>query len=164
MLVTITSERVLLNSLCVNDDEFILQLLNSEGWLQYIGDRNIHSINDAIYYIKKIEAAQNIHYWVVRTKDTDVALGIISFLKRDYLEHFDIGFAFLPAYFGHGYAYEASLAVLSVLRNNHQHEKVLAITVPQNERSIKLLSKLGFHFEKEMEVEKGKLYIYANEL
>src|SRR5215218_4924840 len=98
MQTTITTERLVLETLRASDHGFILELVNTEGWLQFIGDRNIHSKDDAIRYIQKIDEAQNFTYWVVRTKETGAPpMGIVSFLKRDYLEHFDLGFAFLPS-------------------------------------------------------------------
>ena len=112
-----------------------------------------------IYY--KIIAAPNIYYWVVRLKDENVPVGIISFIKRDYLENFDIGFAFLPEFNGQGYAYEAANEVLSVVRKNPEHPIVLATTIPRNLNSIKLLLKLGLHFEKEIETGNDQLHIYT---
>jgi hypothetical protein len=38
----------------------------------------------------------------------------------------------------------------------------MATTVPDNLSSIKLLTKLGLHFDKEIEVESEKLRVYSN--
>lgn len=35
----------------MEDDSFILSLLNEEDWLRFIGDRNVNSINDARLFI-----------------------------------------------------------------------------------------------------------------
>ena len=83
-------------------------------------------------------------------------------MKRDYLEHFDIGFAFLPQHSGKGYAYEAANEVLSMAGLNPEYATVLAIAKPDNVRSISLLTKLGLRFEKVMEVEGEKVHIYSN--
>ena len=92
------TERLLLENLAANDHKFILELLNTEGWLKFIGDRNVHSEADAIAYVQRIMGNPNLNYWVVRLESDKTALGIITFIKRDYLEHPDIGFAFLPKY------------------------------------------------------------------
>lgn len=91
-----TTERLLINTLSENDAIFILELVNTEGWIKFIGNRNINSENDAIAYIRRINENRNLTYWTVRLIETDVAVGIITLIKRDYLEHNDIGFAFLP--------------------------------------------------------------------
>ena len=44
---TYETERLLLKPTDLEDAEFILQLLNSESFIQYIGDRNVRTIEDA---------------------------------------------------------------------------------------------------------------------
>ena len=162
MLTKLETERLSLDALSPGDAEFILELLNTKGWLRFIGDRNIHSKEDALNYINKINGTPNYRYWRVRLSDTLQPIGIISFIKRDYLEHFDIGFAFLPQHNGHGYAYEAAKKVLSVVGSKPEHAVIVATTLPHNSSSIKLLQKLGFKFEREMTAGKERLLVYSN--
>ncbi|HMC83883.1 MAG TPA: GNAT family N-acetyltransferase [Chitinophagaceae bacterium] len=159
---TIFTGRLNLEKLNIDDYDFINVLVNSKGWIENIGDRNIHSKNDAIVYINKILETENFFYWVVRTKDANTSIGIISFLKRSYLENFDIGFAFLPQFSNNGYAFEAAKAVLFMVSKLPEFNIVLATTLYSNKNSIKLLTKLGFRFEKEIEIENAKLHIYTN--
>jgi ribosomal-protein-alanine N-acetyltransferase len=158
----ITTRRLFLDMLTTADYQFIISLVNSKGWIEFIGNRNVHSKEDAITYINKILTSKNIFYWVVRMKEGNIPIGIISLLKREYLENFDIGFAFLPEFYGCGYAYEAAREILSMLSESQEYSKILAITIPGNVTSIKLLVKLGFHFEKEIETGNEKLYLYSN--
>ena len=158
----ISTERLLLDLLTLEDHEFIMQLVNSKGWIQFIGDRNIHTKEDAMAYTDKIMAMKNLFYWVVRTKEDNTPIGIISFLKREYLDHFDIGFAFLPEYCGRGFAYEAAKEVFDIAMQNPEHQTLLATTIPANINSIKLLHRLGMHFEKEIEVGSDTLHVYSN--
>jgi RimJ/RimL family protein N-acetyltransferase len=158
----IITERLTLNVLTTDDYEFIMAILNTKGWIEFIGDRNIHSKDDAIAYIQRINDTQNLTYWVVKLTDTNTPIGIISFIKRKYLEHFDIGFAFLPEFNGHGYASEAAKEVLSIAGKYPEYATILATTIPHNLQSIKLLTKLGLHFEKEIEVDNEKLCLYSN--
>lgn len=158
----ISTDRLFLDILTLEDYEFIIQLLNTKGWIEFIGDRNVHSKDEAVAYINKILDSPNIYYWVVRIKDINLPVGIVSFLKREYLENFDIGFAFLPEFTGYGYAYEAVKEILSLLSTNPEYVPILATTIPGNVNSIKLLIKLGLHFEKELEVGNDKFHIYTN--
>jgi len=161
----ISTARLLLEPLSESDSEFIIELLNTEGWIKFIGNRNIHSIADAIAYIQKINGNKNITYWTVKLKDTkNSQIGLVTLIKRDYLEHNDIGFAFLPQFYAKGYAYEAANAVLSYLSKNKLATNILAETLPENTSSIKLLEKLGLRFEKEMEIENETLHIYEASL
>ncbi len=105
---------------------------------------------------------ENLFYWVARLKENNTPIGIISFLKRSYLDHFDLGFALLPDFSNKGYAYEAANAVLQLVSKLPEYHIVLATTLPANKSSIKLLIKLGFRFEREIDVESVKLHIYKN--
>ena len=115
------------------------------------------------HILKKIKNTPDLFYWVVRLKEDQTPIGIISFLKRSYLDHFDLGFAFLPQFNGHGYAYEAAQEVLSHLRTNEDHSIILATTVPANSRSIGLLNRLGFSFEKELQIDGEALHIFSHQ-
>jgi len=159
---TIITERLSLSFLTLDDCDFVKSLVNTKGWIEFIGDRHVHTNDDAIAYVTKIINTENLFYWVVRIKNNNMPVGIISFIKRNYLENFDIGFAFLPEYNGNGYAYEAAKEILSMVNSIPGYYPVLATTLPQNVNSIKLLIKLGFHFEKQIDAEDEMLHIYSN--
>jgi RimJ/RimL family protein N-acetyltransferase len=69
-------------------------------------------------------------------------------IKRDALEDVDLGFAFLPAFWGKGYAFESAAGVMDYGRRTFKLSRLLAITSQDNEPSVRLLEKLGFHFER----------------
>ena len=77
-----------------------------------------------------------------------------------------MGFAFLPAYWGRGYAYESASAVLARGRDTHGLTRVLAITSPDNVASIGLLGKLGFVFERLTRLSEGapEVRLFAREV
>jgi RimJ/RimL family protein N-acetyltransferase len=157
----ITTDRLLIEPLTVNNNNFILELVNTDGWIKFIGNRNVTSQVEATAYIQKIIDNPNTTYWVVKLKDNQTTIGIITFIKRDYLEHHDIGFAFLPSFANNGYAYEATSTVLRTVVHIYKLSHILATTVPENTSSIKLLKKLGLFFDKEIEVDKEKLQVYG---
>jgi len=155
------TERLFLRELTVVDANFIFELVNTAGWIKFIGDRNIKTSEDADNYIQKIITNPNISYRVVTLQDDQTPIGVVTFIKRDYLEHHDIGFAFLPAYNKQGYAFEATKEVLNDLLNQQKHSTILATTIPVNISSIQLLTKLGFSFNKEITYEGELLQVFA---
>jgi RimJ/RimL family protein N-acetyltransferase len=157
----LTTERLILNALSTNDNHFIFELVNSEGWIQFIGNRYVNSAEEAKPYIQKIIANPNVSYWVVQLKENQENIGVVSLIKRDYLEHHDIGFAFLPRFANKGYAHEAANVVLTDVIDRYQLSHVFATTIPQNLSSIKLLHKLGLRFEKDITVEGETLHLYG---
>src|ERR1051326_1626285 len=149
---TIESERILLRPFTLDDAEFIVELLNTEGWIRYIGDRNIKTIEQARSYLlngpMKSYETNGFGLSLVELKADRIPVGMCGLLKRDYLDHPDIGFAFLPNYTGQGFASEIAKEVIRYGLRELQMEKIFAITLPENSSSIKLLEKIGFRREK----------------
>lgn len=156
-----TTNRLLLRKLTTADAAFIFELVNTAGWIKFIGDRNVKNAEDAGNYIQKILSNDAIAYRVVTLKDEQTAIGVVTFIKRDYLDHPDIGFAFLPAYGKQGYAFEASKEVLHDLLEKEDHQTILATTIPENGASIQLLKRLGFSFSKEINHEGLVLQLFS---
>ena len=68
--------------------------------------------------------------------------------EREQLNDVELGFAFLPEFEGKGFGYEASTAVIDAAKNEFHLKKLTAIILPINAKSIKLINKLGFTYEK----------------
>jgi ribosomal-protein-alanine N-acetyltransferase len=144
----ITTSRLHISPFTAADAPFIQELLNSPPWLKYIGDRNIHSDEDALQYLEDkvlpAYASSGLAGWRVALKESDIPIGNCGFYQRDFLDHPDFGFAFLPDYLGQGYGYEAARACLDYGMKEHGVKEALAITQENNRPSIGLLKKLGF--------------------
>jgi len=153
------TERLLLNELTINDTEFIIELVNTEGWLKFIGNRNIKTKEDAFKYIQMLLDDNGITYWVVKPKEQNTPIGVVTFISRKHLPHPDLGFAFLPQHSGKGYAYEAAKIVLDDLIK--EYPTLLASTLDGNISSMKLLEKLGFMPLKEEMEENVKVFYYS---
>lgn len=157
----LNTNRLIIKKLSLTDTAFILELVNTPDWLIFIGDRKVSSLEDANLYIQKILDNHNVTYWVVELINQQIPIGVISLIKRDYLENKDLGFAFLPAFAKMGFAFEAIQCVLENLKMQEQSITMDAITIPENMKSIQLLTKLGFHFQKEIQVESEILHLYT---
>lgn len=147
------TERLILRWLSPDDDAaFILELLNDPSFIRFIGDKGVRTIDDARNYILNGPIASYERFgfglYAVELKDDHVAIGMCGVLKRDTLPHPDIGFAFLPAYWNRGYAFESAAAVMKYARDVLRLNQILAITTPDNQASAKLLNKIGLRFEK----------------
>ncbi|HXC16818.1 MAG TPA: GNAT family N-acetyltransferase, partial [Holophagaceae bacterium] len=79
-------------------------------------------------------------------KATGEPIGMCGLLKRDNLDHPDLGYAFLPEFWSKGYAMEAAKATLDHGAKVLGFRTILAIVSQGNAASIKLLEKLGFAF------------------
>ena len=161
------TQRLGLRKFTSDDADFIVELLNTPGWLQFIGDRNIKTGEQAIIYLEsgpiKSYKQNGFGLWMVELNTDKTAIGMCGIIKRESLEHPDIGFAFLPQYFGKGYGLEVASATLSYGREKLGIEKLLAITIPGNEKSIRLLEKIGLSFKENISAtEEGEqLLLYS---
>jgi len=146
------TERLALRKLTLQDISFIIELLNTPGWLKYIGERNVKNEEQAIAYLEngplKSYGEYGYGLWLVETKSDQRKVGLCGLLKRPTLEHPDIGYAFLPEFMGQGYAYEIAKAVLAYAFTSFQLTTISAITLPENIRSIHVLEKIGMKYVK----------------
>jgi len=145
------TDRLRLRWFDANDSAFILQLLNEPSWIRFIGDKNVRTIQDAERYIENGPVAMykrvGFGLFAVELKDVGEIIGMCGLIKRETLEDVDLGFAFLPGFWRNGYAFEAATAVVSFGRTALGLVRIVAILSKDNERSSKLLEKLGFRFE-----------------
>lgn len=158
---SINTTRLHIQAVTLHDARFILELVNTPGWLKFIGDRNVKTIEDAQNYILKLTAGPGTNYFLVKLTDQQLPIGVITFMKRDYLEHHDIGYAFHPDHEGKGYAFEAAKAVLDAIRTDPVHPKILATVLRNNIRSIQLLEKLGLSYDKDLMIDNKDLLLYV---
>jgi RimJ/RimL family protein N-acetyltransferase len=146
------SDRLLLEEFSTDDAGFIFTLLNSPGWLQFIGDRGIKNNDDAKKYISdKLIASYKTNgfgLYLVRLKNENTPIGMCGLVKREGLDDVDIGFALSPGFFGKGYAFEAASATMNYAIHKLNFKRIVAITNTDNVNSINLLKKLKFNFEK----------------
>ena len=154
MKYILKTERLALREFTTSDAEFIIQLLNSPGWLEFIGDRNVRNDEEAVNYLLngpiKSYAENGFGLSMVETRGDKIPIGMCGIIKRSHMEHPDIGFAFLPGFTGKGFAYEIAKATMDYAKDVLNIPTVLAVTVPSNERSIKLLEKIGLIYKKSM--------------
>lgn len=150
-MIVLETERLVLRRLSSANSEFILELLNQPSFLRYIGDKAVRNTVDAINYIQTGPVASYEQFgfglYLVELKDTAEPIGMCGLLKRDSLLDVDVGFAFLPAYWSRGYAFEAAAAVMNYGREVLGLRRIVAITSLDNEASMRLLEKLGLKSE-----------------
>lgn len=151
MTKILETNRLTLRHVHTDDAPFILRLLNEPSWLQNIGDRHVRTLQDAESYIEYSFVAMYTRHgfgmFLVELNETQASIGLCGLIKREGLDDVDLGFAFLPEYWGKGYAFEAASPMLSYGKTAHDLSRLVAITLPTNSSSMNLLTKLGFQLE-----------------
>ncbi|MDB5229917.1 MAG: hypothetical protein JWN76_722 [Chitinophagaceae bacterium] len=159
------TDRLILREFNLDDTAFIIELLNSEGWIKYIGDRNVKKEEQAKNYLingpLKSYQANGFGLWLVALKENLSPIGMCGLVKRENLENIDIGFAFLSSYSGQGYALESAKATLHFALEILKQDRIVAITLPGNLSSIRLLEKCGLKFEEEFKKDNEVLMLFG---
>ena len=153
------TERLAVRRFNEDDAAFILELLNEPSWIRFIGNKNVHSVDDARNYLVNGPMAMyervGFGLFLVALKATGEPVGMCGLIKRDTLEDVDIGFAFLPRYWGKGYAFEAADATMKYGRDVLKLKRIVAITAPDNDSSIKLIERIGLKYVETRNVTPG---------
>lgn len=147
----IQTERLVLRRLNENDAPFINRLLNEPSFLEKIGDRGVRNEIEAVTYLRNGPMAMYDRYGFgllhVSLRADATPIGMCGILKRDSLEHPDVGYALVPEHWGAGYAGEAARGVIEAAWRDFDLPRLVAITKPDNTGSIRVLEKLGFRFD-----------------
>jgi RimJ/RimL family protein N-acetyltransferase len=166
----IETERLLLREMTVEDASFVLELLNEPSFIRHIGDRGVRTVEQARRYLLEgaIASYRRLGFgmYLVTLKRDGAPVGMCGLVKREGLDHVDLGFAFPPRHWSQGYASESARAVVEHARRDVGLERIAAIATPDNQTSIRLLGKLGFVFERAMRLpgESVDLHLFSREL
>ena len=146
------TERLAVRTISVDDAPFYLTLINDPSWIQNIGDRGVRTEQAAREAILTGPVAMQRQFgfslYLIERKDGMLPIGICGLIKRATLQDVDIGFAFLPQFWGQGYAHESASAVMQYANTTLGLRRLAGITSPENGSSNRVLRKLGFRFDK----------------
>jgi RimJ/RimL family protein N-acetyltransferase len=166
----IETDRLILRPMTVDDAEFILELLNEPSFLKNIGDRQVRTMEDARAYIlngpMKSYQKNGFGLCLLLLRETNEPIGMCGLIKRTGLDDVDIGYALLPRFWSKGYAVEAARATKTYAKDVIHLNRIVAITDPSNQASIRVLEKIGLRFEKMVRLSPDdiELKLFATEL
>ncbi|UAA38930.1 GNAT family N-acetyltransferase [Paraneptunicella aestuarii] len=147
-LLGLNTERLVLRQLVEDDADFLVQLMNDPDWLAYIGDRNVKTREAALQHIHeaphKMYIEKQFGMLMVIRKDTGARIGLAGILSRREFQEPDLGYGFVPAGRGAGFAYEATSALMKVAKESGRFSVLRGLVHPGNKASRALLEKLGF--------------------
>lgn len=150
--MVIATPRLALRCLDLDDAPFYLRLVNEPSFIQHIADKGVRTQDDAREHLRNGPMASYARHghglWMVELKETGTPIGICGLIRRDVLDDVDVGYALLPEFCGQGYAAEAAAAAVAHARDALGLRRVVAVVNPDNARSLRLLEKLGFRYER----------------
>jgi [ribosomal protein S5]-alanine N-acetyltransferase len=144
----LTTERLTLRQLLINDEEGIFTLRSDNEINKYLDRPLSNTIEDARNFIHKVNEniTKNISlYWAITLSDSNTVVGTIclyGFLDEN--ESCEIGYELLTNFQGQGIMKEAAEKVIDHAFNTIKVQKMGAFFHRDNQRSINLLEKLLF--------------------
>src|SRR5437868_3605288 len=95
-VVILETERLVVREMTEDDADFVFALLNSPGFLKYIGDRGLRSVDDARTFIetryRQSYRDNGYGLYTVELRSDATPIGICGFVRRDTLPGPDLGF------------------------------------------------------------------------
>jgi [ribosomal protein S5]-alanine N-acetyltransferase len=156
MRPVLETPRLSLRHLANEDAAFLAELMNEPAYIDKIGDRCVRTIADAMRYIEEkyvtSYARHGFGFYLVKLVERDAPIGICGLVKRESLDHPDLGFAYLRRFWSRGYATEAASATLEYARKSLLLPYVYGLVSPNNSRSIRLLEQLGLRYLRSLEL------------
>ena len=146
--VHLESDRLLIRPFR-EDDEYAMFELNSNPLVQkYTGDIMISSVEQAKHLLETVVFREYEKYGFGRLavvyKPDDKLIGFTGFKYLPEVSEADLGYRFLPEYWGKGIATESSLMSLDYGFNTLKRDMFLGFAEKENKASTHVLRKVGF--------------------
>jgi len=151
MKTLIETERLLLREITLDDKEEMFQLHANPEVQKYTGEPPLASIEEMEEAIRtRIDDYQKYGYgrWATFLKKGMEFIGWSGLAYLPEFDEIDLGYRFLPKYWGMGFATEASHAILKYGFDKLELGRIIAIAMKENTASIRVMEKVGMEFDK----------------
>jgi RimJ/RimL family protein N-acetyltransferase len=147
----IETERLLLREITLDDKEELLKLHSNPAVQIYTGEPVVQSIEEIEKAIRtRIDDYEKYGFgrWATILKNGMQFVGWAGLAYLPEFDEIDLGYRFLPEYWGQGLATEGSRAILTYGFDTLKIRKIIAIAMKENKASIRVMEKVGMEFDK----------------
>lgn len=147
----IETERLILREITLDDAEEMYKLHAHPEVQKYTGEpvvKSIDEIKDAIETRKIDYKKYGYGRWATILKSENKFVGWAGLAYLPEFDEVDIGYRFLPEYWGMGIATEVSQEILNYGFEVIKLKKIIAIALQENKASIRVMEKIGMQFDK----------------
>ena len=166
MGITLETVRLVLREFALDDLEAFFQLCTNPEVVRYTGDGGlITNLEQARAGMLARPIADYRKHGFGRyacvLKSNEQVIGFAGLKYLDDLDAVDLGYRFLPAYWGIGLATEASRAALDDGFARLKLPRILGLVDPENVASVNVLEKLGLRYVEMIEYHSSQVAKYA---
>ncbi|MBD2460707.1 GNAT family N-acetyltransferase [Oscillatoria sp. FACHB-1407] len=145
------TERLILRGWESDDFDAFKAIATDPRVMQYIGTGESWSDERIQQFFEANTTSQReagFSFWAVIDSETQTLIGLCGLFRFDGFNEVEIGWWLTPDYWGKGLAIEAAQAVMAYGFEQLNLPRIVAIAQPENQRSIRVMEKLGMQFEK----------------
>ena len=160
----LTTERLTLRQLVINDDQEIFTLRSDSEINKYLDRQLSNTIDDARNFLNKVN--ENIYknnslYWAITLRGKDILIGTIClFSFSDESDKCEIGYELLTNFQGQGIMKEAVEKVIDYAFKTIKVKNIEAFLHRDNQKSVTLLEKFSFRNSNENDKSNPDLICY----
>lgn len=151
--VKLKTERLWFRELRVSDAPSILELHSDPQVLKYVGEKPIAHMDQALQVIEDIRQQYRqfgIGRWATLLKSNDEFIGWAGLKYIEEINgrkhNYDLGYRFLPQYWGKGYGTEAAQALVAHGFTDMKLTRISGYADVAHPASINILQKCGLQF------------------
>ena len=137
--------RLVHRALSVDDAQAVFRFNGNSTVMEFTGEALWTSVEETAQRLADYPAFEQDGFgrWGCLYKPDDRIIGFSGFRFLPELNEVDLGYRFLPEYWGRGLATESCLACLQFGFEVIGFDHVIALVLPQNTGSIRVLEKIG---------------------
>ncbi len=159
------TERLFIRPFTLDDAEEYLPLVSDPDVIRYTGEEPQTSVES----VREILATRPLRDYAIHgfgrmaciEKSSGRLIGFSGLKFLNELQEVDIGYRFLPAYWGKGYATESAHVLMQQGANEFGIDRIIGLVQPENKASSNVLLKLGLGFERKICLAGFDLDLYA---
>jgi len=139
------TERIEHRAFTLNDCEAFYRLNSHPEVMRFTGEPPISSLQEARQAVADYPDFDTVGYgrWACVLKETRAVIGFCGLKYLPDLNEVDVGFRFLPEYWGQGIATETCSACIAFGFDVLNLNRILGLVLTENEASIRVLEKCG---------------------
>ena len=142
------TERLILRRFTDDDASAIARLRGDAKFMRHI--KPVESSAQAKSWMRMVSrywSSDNYGFWAVVAKENGATIGWSGTWTLHETREVEIGFAIAPEFWGRGLATEAAACALEFAFQNRRARRVVAVAMPENKGSRRVMEKLGMRLE-----------------
>lgn len=160
------TERLIIRHWTLDDIPDYHQVVADPEVTKYLYDGQPHDYELAKTYVEKHMALAKEYGWsrfVVVNKTTNEFMGFCGYFpfQGTSLDEVDFGWRYAKKFWNQGYGTEAAKAVLQLGVEQFKFPRIVSTSFPENRGSIRIMQKIGMHFEKDIVMQEKTMKMYV---